>query len=137
MGTHKICVAVNNSAAHKNSLYNRMWTAVYGRSATARVSAHRGHLGGGEGQFRGSIFVQDKAVLSPPLTPARNAGREYGRRGSSAVLHHLLPDIRCHHFLSGAIKSAMSSAKTAVIAAVSQYEKCHQAPFQAIFWRLL
>ena len=84
-----------------------------------------------------SISVQDKAVLLPPFTPARRADRECGRRGISAVLHHLLPNNRCHHFLSDAIKSAMNPAKTAVIAAVLRHEKCHQASLQAIFWRLL
>ena len=136
MGTGKICVAVNNRAPHQDDPCNRLWRAVCGLCPPSRVSAQRSHLDGGEGQFRGSILVQDKAVLSPRFTPARNAGREYGLRGSSAVLHHLLPNIRCHHFLSAAIKSAMSSAKTAIIAATSRYEKCHQAPFRAIFWRL-
>lgn len=31
---------------------------------------------GPPGQCRRSIFVRDKAVISPPLTPSRNAGRE-------------------------------------------------------------
>lgn len=107
MGTHKICTTVNKRAPHRNTPCRRTWGAVCGRSTTARVSAHYGHLGGGEGQFRGSILEQDKAVLSPRFTPARSADRECGWRGSSAVLHHLLPHIGCHHFLSGAIKSAM------------------------------
>ena len=85
------------------------------------------------GAWRNSISVQDKAVLSPPFTPARSADRECGRRGISAVLHHLLPNICCHHFLSDVIKSAMNPAKTTVIAAVLRHEKCHQAPLQAIF----
>ena len=49
MGTHKICVAVNNRVVRRNTPCRRTWTAVCGRSTTARVSAHYGHWGAVKG----------------------------------------------------------------------------------------
>lgn len=62
-------------------------------------------------QARRSIFVLDKAVISPPLTPARNAGRVSALRGGLTILRHLFPDIRCHRFSGSAIKPAISKGK--------------------------
>ena len=78
MGTHKICAALNNGAPHQNAHCDRLWGAVCGCFANAKVSAHRDHLDGVEAQFGGSIFVQDKAVAPPRITPARRADREDG-----------------------------------------------------------
>ena len=61
MGTHKICVAVNKRSPHWNTLCGRTWAAVCGHFTATKCARH-GHLGGAEGQFGGSIFVQqDKA----------------------------------------------------------------------------
>ena len=86
-----------------------------------------------QGQFRGSIWVLDKAVLSPPFTPPRHAGREYGFTGLSTALNYLFSRSRCHHFLGYAIKSDINDAKTAVIDAVFQYQKCYQTHFSPHF----
>ena len=63
------------------------------------------------GQFRGSILVQEKAVLSPPHTPVRNADRVSTLRRGSTILCHLFPDIRCCRFLGSVIKSVINRPK--------------------------
>lgn len=86
MGTGKICVTVNKRASPQNPPCHRLWGAVCGRSTTARVSAHHDHLGGGEGQFRGSILEQDKGGWSlsrpPPVNTAPQRGSVLQRRWS-------------------------------------------------------
>lgn len=79
MGTHKICAAVNKRAAHKDCPCDRLWGAVCGRFTSAKVCTQRGHLGGGEGQFRGSILVQDKVRGSRALP---RTGHTAPQRGS-------------------------------------------------------
>ena len=86
-----------------------------------------------QGNPEGSIFVLDKAVISPPHTPSRNAGRGYGFVGTLAALGHPSDTSRCHHFLSRAIKPAMSGAKSAAVATFPPHEKCHQTHFKTIF----
>ena len=77
MGTRKICIAVNKRAPHHNTPCNRLWAAVYGLCPPSRVSAQRGHLGGGEGQFRGSILVQPaKDLSSIKMQNRENKGEE-------------------------------------------------------------
>lgn len=63
------------------------------------------------GQCRHSIFLLDKAVLSPPFTPPRNAGREYDFTARLTAPGHLFNASSCHHFLRRVIKSAISRTK--------------------------
>jgi hypothetical protein len=86
---------------------------------------------GFEGKTEGSIFERDKAVISPPDTPPRNAGREYGFAELSTALNHLSTTSGCHHFLDDAIKSVISGASTAAVAAVIQVSKVLSNPLLA------
>ena len=82
-----------------------------------------------QGNAEGSIFELDKAVLSPPYTPSRNAGREHGFTELSTALSYLFAMSRCHHFLDNVIKSAINRAETAVVVAVFRFQKCYQIHF--------
>ena len=87
MGTHKICVAVNNGAPHQNARCDRTWAAVCGRSTTARVSAIGAAVkGNSEVRFWCRIKSGGQGRSPGRVTPPRNAGRHGGFRAFYADL---------------------------------------------------
>ncbi len=109
----------------------------------AQRSGRAFHAGGSEWAqlvpttFGGSILERDKAVISPPVTPPRNAGRKYGFIELSTALNHLSATSKCHHFLDDAIKSVINIATHCGVAAVIQVSKVLSNPLLAEIRRFI
>ena len=78
MGTHKICVAVNKRAAHKDRPCDRVWSAVCGFFLPGKVSTHPRDLRRCGSKFAEREKEQDKTrrrLRLRAVTAARSADR--------------------------------------------------------------